>query len=225
MRVLVLLLLCSAAALWVKPTARAPAPNPRRPAGAWIGRRLRRSRQRGQGRDDAAVIGAALTSVAARLRAGQGPDSAWGEVIATLPEHLATRMMRLGQTHTASQAETATGSALHAAEAATRLAQELGTELAPVLEACAEGIEESARAAAERDTAFAAPRATARLLLALPLAGVVLGAVMGARPWALFTSSLWGGLLAVTAAVLLLVGRWWIARLLERAGYAGEENR
>src|SRR5699024_12878945 len=93
----------------------------------------------------------------------------------------------------------------------------LGSEFATVLVLCAAGSESSARAEAVRSAAFAAPRATARLLLALPLAGIVIGSLMGAAPIGLFVSSIWGALLHVSAGVLLLLGRIWIQRLLQRA--------
>ncbi len=223
----IVLALCAAVGLWLVPAA------PRTHGGvegnfahrSRLGKRIRAGRWRGKQnlhRDEAAIVGAALTSVAARLRAGQSPRAAWYEVAKSLPEPFSIDIQELGNGAGSAHRTGRMGPALNAADAATRLAQELGAELAPVLEACSEGIEESTRARAERNAAFAGPRATARLLLALPVAGVGLGSLMGAGPVVLFTSSIWGALLAVAAAFLLLVGRWWIRRLLQRASTAGE---
>ena len=229
----ILLCMPAVAALWVRP---APPPwssssqlrqrRTGRPGAASrlrISFRNRRGFQRGHERDEAARIGAALTSVAARLRAGQSPTEAWRAAAKQLPTGAAQELAALAGGPTADPgARPGAGrgeasGALRAAHAATALADDLGAELAPVLETCAAGIEESARAEAERTAAFAAPRATAKLLLALPLAGIVIGSLMGAAPISLFVSSIWGALLLVTAGALLLLGRIWIQRLLLRA--------
>jgi len=230
---LILLCMSAVAALWVRP---APPPwsssnHPRHrrtdrpgPASRWRNCfRNWRGSQRGHERDEAARIGAALTSVAARLRAGQSPTEAWRAAAKQLPTGAARELEALVGGPAADPGARAgagrgqVSGALHAARAATALADDLGAELAPVLETCAAGIEESARAEAERTAAFAAPRATARLLLALPLAGIVIGSLMGAAPIGLFVSSIWGALLLVSAGALLLLGRIWIQRLLQRA--------
>lgn len=184
--------------------------------------------------DDAALLGAALTAVAARLRAGQTPHAAWAASLEGLPGRIAQGLEAVGADAMMCSAHPRGGRAEHpppgrqiagalrAAQAATQLAEDLGTELAPVLHACAEGIEESARASADRVAAFAGPRATARLLLALPIASLIIGSLIGARPLELFTSSAWGAALAGAAGALLLAGRWWIRRLLHRAETAAE---
>lgn len=180
-------------------------------------------------RNDAAVIGAALTAVAARLTAGQSPADAWRATLQALPDHL-TRAIEDLVVDTSSRPRVGDApprrevrDALRAARAATVLARELGTELAPILHACATGIEESARASAERGVAFAGPKATARLLLALPIAGVFLGSIMGADPLGLFTTTVWGAALGVAAGILVVFGHVWITRLLHRAERAGQD--
>lgn len=221
----VVILISFTCALWVVPPRRTQ--STRQVRSRSVSTVRKRIHQRwGRGKhslDQPALIGAALTSVAARLRAGQSPANAWVAVSVRLPDPIAADILRLAS------GEEITGkspgaTALHAANAAMSLAAELGAELAPVLEACAAGIEEAARAQAERDAAFAGPKATAHLLMALPLAGLGLGGVMGAKPWELFTSTVWGALLAVMAAVLMGVGRWWTTTLLTRAANSDEEE-
>lgn len=214
--------ICLGVALWVVPERRdAPTKSTRRPGVREVGEkiflRLGISKPRIQ-RDEAALIGAALISVAARLRAGQSPTAAWVGALESLPEPIARELDSVAHEGGVGRPHMP---ALHAAGAATRLAEELGADLAGVLDACAEGIEESTRAQADRDAAFAAPRATAHVLLALPLVGVGVSAIMGARPWVFFTSTWWGILLALMGSGFLLAGRWWIRRLLDRARSVG----
>lgn len=183
-----------------------------------------RRRRREDPRDDAARIGAALTSVAARLRAGQSPERAWEAVAEHLPCRLGSAdgaLARPRAQHRAGPGTAAGSPALAAALAATELAHDLGAELAPVLEAAAQGIEEAARAHGERETALAGPRATARLLLALPVLGLVAGTLIGARPWELLTTTIWGGAILMAAAGLVAGGRAWIAHLTAQAEAEG----
>lgn len=183
---------------------------------------LGRFRPRQDHADDAFVVGRALMSVSARMHAGQSPHRAWADVAQTLPGHLAAGFVSLGTVaHQGTQPHASV--ALDAARAATGLAHQLGAELAPVLESCAQGIEESSRAHDEREAALVAPQATARILYALPLLGVVVGTLMGANPIRLFTASPVGGLVACAGGALTLVGRWWIKVLIDRAQLAPPE--
>jgi len=225
-KLLLILAVCAAALVWAgpgPPRGRPPGIAPPGDRAAGPPRRSPRAALAALGRgrvDDAAAVGAALTNAAARLRAGQSPTAAWAAVAQTLPDHLARPLVAIGHgAHVEAE-----GEALAGAQAANRLARELGAELAPILESCAEGIEEAARARTEREAAFAAPQATAKLLLALPLAGVAMAALLGARPWELFLSGPWGALLAAGAGALTVLGRVWIARLVEGAARAGEDR-
>jgi tight adherence protein B len=106
--------------------------------------------------------------------------------------------------------------------AASRVAHELGAPLGGVLEAVSDALVVEAEARSEREAALAGPQTTARVLLWLPAAGVVLGWVLGADPLA---TALDGG--AGTSAIglglaLLAVGRAWTARMIRNARSAGE---
>jgi len=101
--------------------------------------------------------------------------------------------------------------------AASRVAVRLGAPLADTLEHVGrEAVAAEARAARRR-AALAGPRATARLLVVLPLLGVVVATALGADP----VSSVRGGGLGATSVVLGLValgaGRRWITLLVRRA--------
>src|SRR5690625_3678429 len=152
---LALLCMSAAAALWVRP-ATASRGSSQRPRARGAARRGSRSRrrisfrswrgfQRGSERDEAAKIGAALTSVAARLRAGQSPTEAWRAAAKQLPSGAGKEMEILADGPAADSGARAernlsqTSGALHAARAATELDRALGAELGPGPETSAAG--------------------------------------------------------------------------------------
>jgi len=69
----------------------------------------------------------------------------------------------------------------------------------------------------DREAALAGPQTTARLLLALPLLGLLLGVVLGANPLEVMLSGGVGTMTFLVGALLLLAGRWWISRLVAAA--------
>lgn len=92
-----------------------------------------------------------------------------------------------------------------------------GAPLAATLSALADTLRDLAEGARERTTALAGPRATSRIVLALPPLGLAFGALLGLDTLGvLFGSPIgWGCLLS--SAVLLLVGQRWSGRMLDRA--------
>ena len=113
---------------------------------------------------------------------------------------------------------------VRAALAAARLSDELGAPLAGVLERIASAVAADEEADGERRAALAGPRATAQVLAWLPLLGVALGALLGADPVAVVLSGGLGTASAMLGVTLLLLGRWWTATLLTRAGRAGDDR-
>ncbi|GEL96829.1 type II secretion system F family protein [Cellulomonas terrae] len=107
--------------------------------------------------------------------------------------------------------------------AAVRLSEELGAPLAGVLERIASAVAADEEAEGERRAALSGPRSTAQVLAWLPLLGVVLGALLGADPVGVVLSGGPGTVSALVGAALLLLGRWWTAALLARAGRAGDD--
>jgi tight adherence protein B len=106
--------------------------------------------------------------------------------------------------------------ALLALSAAWALCEDVGAPLADVLDAVADGLRQDAEVEAEIESALAAPRSTARLLAWLPMAGLALGQLVGARPVHVLMHSSAGRLCAVTGLGLAVAGRWWARRLVER---------
>lgn len=155
-----------------------------------------------------------VVEAAAALRSGATPEAAWASQHVRCDDgapRTADLVARLGVT--AAQAA--------AIAAAAACARELGAPPAEVLVRVAEALEADERAAVARRTALAGPRATARLLLWLPVLGLVLGAALGARPWEVLLDGGTGTVLGGAGALLALAGRRWSQRLVDRATRAG----
>jgi tight adherence protein B len=93
------------------------------------------------------------------------------------------------------------------------VAQGSGTGLAASLATLADAAGETERVRAELRTGLAEPRATAIVLAALPLLGLVLGTVLGADPVAWLIGSGPGRLVLVAGVALEAMGAWWSWRI------------
>ena len=111
----------------------------------------------------------------------------------------------------------ATAAGVPGAIASCRLSSALGAPLADILEAVAGGVAESGHAEASRRTALSGPRSTARLLALLPLAGLLLGAAVGARPEEVLLDGGLGSALGLFGIGLMVVGHRVTARLVAAA--------
>ncbi|MFC7880196.1 hypothetical protein [Isoptericola sp. NPDC057391] len=190
--------------------ARPSAPRARTRPSAW----LRRGRDAST---EADAVRVAVAQVVALLRAGAPPAAAWTRALA----------VPVDATGVPVQAALApvVGGAGHARSvvAAAVLARDVGAPLASVLDAVSGALVAEAEARAEREASLAGPRATARVLMWLPLLGAALGWVLGADPLA---TALDGGVgsVAVCLGLLLLAAGWvWTRRLVAAARAAGEE--
>lgn len=110
---------------------------------------------------------------------------------------------------------------VHAVVTGARTAAELGAPLADVLEQLASASAADAEHEAEVTAALAGPRATARVLVALPALGLLVGAALGARPWAVLADGGVGTAAGVLGGALVAAGRVWVVALLRRAHGAG----
>lgn len=165
-------------------------------------------------RADAGRVQVVITQVAGLVRSGMPPPLAWSSVdVATSADGTPRTDDLVRLTHDLSQA--------HAVVAASRLAHEVGAPVAPVLDAVVAALVASAEAAAERDTALAAPRSTARLLLWLPAVGAGLATVLGAGPVRLLLDGGPAAVAPVAGVVMLVLGRTWTRRLVRSAASTG----
>ncbi len=105
--------------------------------------------------------------------------------------------------------------------AAARLAHASGVPLADLVSSLArvEAVRESARLAVA--VAMAGPRASARLLGWLPVAGLVVGAIVEPGTIKVLATTDLGWGLVVVALSLMTIGRRWMTALLRTASVAG----
>lgn len=103
---------------------------------------------------------------------------------------------------------------------ARELSQSAGVPLADSWEAAAGLLREHEAVRRRVAVALAGPRATMRILILLPLAGPLVGAVFAVDPWRMYAGSpIAIGCLGLGLA-LLGIGRWWCSLLIRRLGLA-----
>lgn len=170
------------------------------------------------GQPDPVGVCAAL---AAELRAGTAPDAA---LVAVSGEGPMLRRARtaalLGEpvgpalAADADAAGPVAGHALRGMAACWSVAADSGAGLADGLDRVAALATARQRIGADLDAEIAAPRATARILSLLPLLGLALGELLGARPVAWLLGSPIGLVCLGVGVGLVLLGRVWTARIV-----------
>ncbi|MDM8085602.1 type II secretion protein F [Cellulomonas cellasea] len=161
-----------------------------------------------------------LAATSAALRSGSPPGEAWRRTLGspTGPDGLPA----WGSLVALDRSPGGQGRHARAVLAACRLARSLGAPLAPVLDRVAEAVAADAELDAERRAALAGPRSTAAVLGWLPVLGLLLGFALGADPVEVVLRGGLGAASALLGGALLLLGRWWTARLLAHAASAGD---
>lgn len=155
-----------------------------------------------------------IAEVSARLRAGAGEDEAWART--------ATRWgldPGLGEDGPRALVEMTAGThgPARGALSAARLSRELGAPLADLLDHYGEILAQTQAAADSAAVALAGPRTSARLLAALPLLGIAIGAAMGVDPASALLDGGLGTLAGSAGAILIVVGYGWSRVLIEKA--------
>ncbi|WP_346071215.1 type II secretion system F family protein [Streptomyces cheonanensis] len=181
------------------------------------GLRRRRKRRRAEERRES-VIGF-CRAVAAEVRAGRQP---WQAITATGTGSLGAAGTAVlaaaryggdvpGALSTAAQRPGADG--LRAVAACWRVAVDSGASLAAGLEKVAEALRAEQDQREEVRAQLAGPRATAALLAALPLFGLLMGTAMGARPLEVLLHSVPGLVCLLLGGLLELAGLAWVAAI------------
>jgi tight adherence protein B len=101
--------------------------------------------------------------------------------------------------------------------AAWSVATEAGAPLAPTLRSLAVSLRELAQAQREIRVALAAPAATARMVLFLPVVGILFGAALGFNTLSTLTTTPVGWVCLAVGIVLLLLARRWNRHLIRGA--------
>jgi len=210
-----------------------PAAGPGRPPGAGgvtVRRLVDAVPRRREAVRAGAAAGADLAQLAVLLRAGPAAPTAWRHLVeacgpgpAGAWAAAAAATVRGEPCAPALRArlaglDDATGRrAVAAAAASVEVCERTGAPPALVLRRLAAALREDADADDARAAALAAPRATARVLLALPLVGLVLGTLAGAAPLAVLTGTPLGRACAAGGLVLAGAGLLWVRRLVATA--------
>jgi tight adherence protein B len=99
-----------------------------------------------------------------------------------------------------------------------RVATRTGASMASTMDAVAERLRTDQQVSGVVRAELSAPRATGRLLAALPLAGLLLGYLMGGDPLGFLTGTPIGEGCLVLGVALMCAGLVWTDHLADRAG-------
>lgn len=179
--------------------------------------------------DPVAALEAAASTLhrlAVLLAAGVAPHRAWGHLAATDPvasevnEHLGgggTVTEALLARRASVQDASPESTVWRAIAAAWLVATDSGAPLASSLRSFAGALRGLAQSRRETRVALAGPAATVRVVLVLPVVGLVLGLALGFDTFGVLFGSVPGFACLTAATVLLLLARRWNRRLLRGA--------
>jgi len=194
--------------------------------GATVFLRYRRRRRSRRATDEGRMLETALDVLVGELRVGADPvrafrvaaDETNGTVAASL-RAVAARA-GLGADVTAGLRTAARSSALPAhwdrLAVCWQLASDQGLAIATLMCAAQRDIAERQRFSARVASGMAGARATAAILAGLPLLGVLLGQLIGARPLSFLLSGHAGGWLLVVGLTPACAGLLWSDRITDR---------
>ncbi|GAA4239420.1 hypothetical protein GCM10022254_59460 [Actinomadura meridiana] len=159
-------------------------------------------------------------AMAAELSAGRTPDEAFTAATTVLDPHIAKELLsvpsppsdHLGRLATRPGAE-----GLRLLAACWRVGAERGGALATVLDGLATALRDEETQRQDVAVQLAAPRATARLLAALPLLGLALAVALGVHPLHFLLGTLPGLGCLITGTALNLTGLYWTRHLAKSA--------
>lgn len=178
----------------------------------WFGGAARVAKSRARVREGTADL-------AAELRAGQPLRRALARAYDDSIAPRARSAARFGGDVAAAlrdDARPAGRSALASVAACWSVAEGNGAGLATALERLVDQERESEDVRVQLAAHLAAPRATSRMLMLLPLIGVGLGFALGADPLTFLLGSPMGNGCLVIGVGLILLGLWWTSRIVHR---------
>lgn len=178
----------------------------------WRGHRVRVGAARTR-----AMVLEACEAMATELRAGRPPLRALEQGMRVLPDLAgAVASARLGGDVPDALRQVAQrpgARALRSVAAGWEIAARTGAGLAGVVEQVVAGIRDDDAARGEVEASLGPPRATARLLALLPVAGVALGSSIGADPLRVLVFTGFGHVCLGLGVLLALLGLLWVERI------------
>lgn len=188
--------------------------------------RYRRRRRRRHAWDEGRTLESALEVLVGELRVGSHPVRAFSVAADETPGAVAASLRAvaaragLGADVTAGLRDAALSSALPAQwdrlAVCWQLAAEHGLAIATLMRAAQRDVAERQRFSARVSSSMAGARATAAILAALPVLGVVLGQLIGARPLSFLLGGQAGGWLLVVGSTLACAGLLWSDSITDR---------
>lgn len=166
---------------------------------------------------DPADAAASVRTLAVLLQAGAVPQAAWRHLAESGDPHAERVVARIEAGLPLLAAIEAEGGAWTDLAAAWDIAATVGAPLADVLRMLAESLQDAATAADDVRIALAEPAGTARLLLWMPFAGLLLGFALGFDTLSVRFTHPIGIACVVVGLLLVLAARAWTRRLLRRA--------
>lgn len=175
------------------------------------------SRRRRGAPDTGADTATSVQTLAVLLQAGAVPVVAWRHLASIGDVHAESIVARIDAGAPLVAAIEAEGGAWQDLAAAWEVATTVGAPLAEVLRMIAETLRDAASAADDVRIALAEPAGTARLLLWMPFAGLLLGFALGFDTLGVIVGTPAGAGCVIAGLLLVLAARMWTARLLRRA--------
>ncbi|WP_404438035.1 type II secretion system F family protein [Microbacterium aerolatum] len=167
--------------------------------------------------DGAEAAASSVRTLAVLLQAGAAPLNAWRHLADSGNAHAERVIARCDDGVPLIEAIEAEGGAWSDVAAAWDVATVVGAPLAVVLKSLAETMRDAATAADDVRIALAEPAGTARLLLWMPLAGLLLGFALGFDTVSVLIGNPIGTACLIAGLLLVLGARLWTRRLLRRA--------
>lgn len=167
--------------------------------------------------DGAEAASVSVRTLAVLLQAGAAPLSAWRHLADSGDAHAQRVVARCDEGSPLVAAIEAEQGAWCDVAAAWDVATTVGAPLAEVLRSLAETMRDAASAADDVQIALAEPAGTARLLLWMPLAGLLLGFALGFDTVTVLVTNPIGTACLVAGMLLVVCARVWTRRLLRRA--------
>lgn len=167
-----------------------------------------------------------LGHLVAALRAGSTVADACARAVDQLPDDAPADLTRELERAAAHARRSGSGasvladspiSELHSVASLWLLSSRLGIPMADLLDSARSRIDNDLRHRQATAAALAGPRATAVVLSVLPLAGILMGQAMGARPLALLTGGGLGSLLLFGGTLLVCAGFYTSQFIIGRA--------
>ena len=174
-------------------------------------------RARRHAREDAADAATSVQTLAVLLQAGAVPLVAWRHLAETGDVHAIAVVRRVDGGVPLLPSIEAEGGAWVDLAAAWEIATTVGAPLAHVLRMIAETLRDAESAADDVRIALAEPAGTARLLLWMPFAGLLLGFALGFDTVGVILGNPLGGVCVVAGLSLIMAARLWTRRLLRKA--------